>query len=174
MTVNTFRIIRNILTLMVLFFIIDATNAQEENFWSKVNFGGNIGFGFNNNGFSASIEPAAKYNFSPKFAAGVGLSFGYLNADSFKSTNYGGRIFSMYSPIPQLFLSAELQEMGVSRTTEVASAPDLKNNFWYPSLFLGAGYRMGNLHAGFRYDVLHNKNKGLFSSPISPYIGVFF
>ncbi len=157
-----------------IFFSLQISYSQGDAFWSNMSFGGNLGIGIGNDTFSGVIEPIAMYNFNEQFAAGIGVSFGYAEANDFTATNYGGSILTFYSPIREIRLSAEFQEMGVSRTFEIEGLEDFKENYWYPALFLGAGYRMGNVSVGVRYDVLYERDKSIYGSPYVPFFAVFY
>ncbi|WP_235016418.1 alpha-ketoglutarate decarboxylase [Aquimarina sp. AU474] len=153
--------------------------SQNENFWSKVRFGGNLGIGFSNDTFNAIIAPAAVYEFNPWFSAGVGLSFGYSSFDNddfnekIKSTNYGGSIIGLFNPFPEFQLSAEFEQMGVNARIETPTQT-FTDNYWYPALFVGAGYRTGYVSFGIRYDLLYDDQKSIYGSAYAPFVRVFF
>ncbi|MEW7289005.1 alpha-ketoglutarate decarboxylase [Aquimarina sp. 2304DJ70-9] len=162
--------------VLVLVFIIifSLQHGYSQSGDSDISFGGNLGIGFGNDTFSGVIEPYAVYNFSEEFAAGVGVSFGYTESNNFTAFNYGGSLISFYSPIPEIRLSAEFQEMGVSRTFERIGLEDIKQDYWYPALFVGAGYRLGNISVGIRYDVLYDEDKSIYGSAYVPFFSVFY
>ncbi|WP_241507225.1 alpha-ketoglutarate decarboxylase [Aquimarina sediminis] len=174
MKVNVRQNTKILVLVLSIIFSLQKSNAQQDDFWSNVSFGGNLGIGIGNDTFSGVIEPAAIYNFNEQFSLGAGISFGYLESNDYTATNYGGRILAFYNPLREIQLSMEFQEMGVSRTFEIASAEDLKENYWYPALFFGAGYRIGNVNVGVRYDVLYDEDKSIYGSAYVPFIGVFF
>jgi len=153
-----------------------ATNdSKKPSFWSKVRFGGNVGFTFSGNTFNAVIAPSAVYEFNSIFSAGVGLNFGYNNALNFKAINYGGSLIALVNPFQGLQLSAEFEQTGVSRTLDATNnINSISENFWYPSLFLGAGYRINLITIGFRYDILYNQNTSIYASAFAPFVRVFF
>ncbi len=167
---------QNIKFILLAFFTllsIQNSQAQEDSFWSHVRFGGNIGLGFTNNTFNVIVAPSAVYDFSNQFSAGLGLNFGYTDGINFTSTNYGASIITLYNPFPQLQLSAEFEQMGVSRSIEL-DGPDVNENYWYPALFVGAGYRIGFVSVGLRYDVLYDDNTSIYASAYAPFVRVFF
>lgn len=147
-------------------------------FWSKVQFGGNIGLGFSDGGFNAVLAPAAIYNFNKEFALGTGLNFGYstdrnrAEDKKIRSINYGISILSLYNPIPNLQLSAEFEEMGISQTIEI-SDEKFTDDYWYPALFIGAGYRINGMVFGLRYDVLYDKDQSIYNSAYAPFVRIF-
>ena len=91
----------------------------------------------------------------------------------YSSTVLGGSVIGLFNPFSQLQLSAEFEEMNVNRTFEYDGA-DLEENYRYPALFLGAGYRTGNVSMGIRYDVLYDENKSIYADPWAPFIRVYF
>jgi len=164
-----------IIIVFVLFTLLFSQKSYSQNnsFWSNVRFGGNIGIGFTNDTFNAILAPAAIYEVSNQFGIGFGLNFGYTNSPNYTAANYGGSIITLYTPFPELQLSAEFEEIGVSRSLK-AGITNISENYWYPALFIGAGYRVGFISAGLRYDVLYNQDKSLYASAYTPFIRVFF
>ncbi len=161
-----------------LYFVSNLTaqvQPKQNNFWKKVRFGGNLGLDFSNNATSIILGPSAVYQVNDKFSAGLGVNFGYANFRRFdtKQTNYGIRAIALYNPTRQLQLISELEQNFVNTTTEI-QGQDFKNSFNFPALYLGAGYRLGNVSAGVRYDVLYNEDKRLYASPWSPFVQVYF
>jgi len=146
---------------------------QEDTFWSHVRFGGNFGIGFTDDTFNAIIAPSAIYDFNNQFSLGFGLNFGYTDSNNFTATNYGASLITLYNPLPSLQLSAEFEQMGVSRNFEV-TGQNINDTYWYPALFVGAGYRIGFVSIGLRYDVLYDENKSIYASAYAPFIRVFF
>lgn len=144
-------------------------------FWEKVRFGGNLGLDFSGNSTSIILGPSAVYQVNEQFSAGAGINFGYssFRRPDAKQTNYGGRLIALYNPTRQLQLIGELEQNFVNTTVE-AQGQDFKDSFNFPALYLGAGYRLGNVSAGVRYDVLYNENKRLYASPWSPFVQVYF
>jgi hypothetical protein len=41
-------------------------------------------------------------------------------------------------------------------------------------LFLGGGYRTGNVIVGMRYNILHNSNNNVYNEAFMPFVRVFF
>ncbi len=150
-----------------------ALHGQEDSFWSKVRIGGNIGIDFSNNSFSASIAPTAVYDINPWISTGAGLSFGYTNGDNYNAINYGGSIITLFTPIQGMQLSAEFEETSVHRSFRSGNIK-IKQQYWYPALFLGAGYAIQNVSIGLRYDVLYDEDKSIYASPYTPFVRVFF
>ncbi|MBQ4818809.1 alpha-ketoglutarate decarboxylase [Aquimarina sp. MMG016] len=174
MKVYTLQNKKIVILVAFIMFSLLKIEAQEENFWSHVRFGGNIGIGFSGNTFSGVIAPSAIYDFNNQFSMGLGVNFGYTDGLNFTATNYGASIITLYNPFPSLQLSAEFEEMGVNRTIEFDNGPDIDENYWYPALFVGAGYRVGFVSVGLRYDVLYDEDKSIYASAYAPFVRVFF
>ncbi|TRZ46356.1 alpha-ketoglutarate decarboxylase [Robertkochia solimangrovi] len=140
---------------------------------SRIHFGGNIGLGFGDGFFSGTIAPSAIYQFNPQFAAGAGLNFTWANQrDFYKSTIMGGSLIGIYTPIRELQLSGEFEELYVQRNYDSQFFAD--EDYWYPALFLGAGYNTGPITVGIRYDVLYDEDKSIYGNAWMPFIRVYF
>lgn len=168
-------------TLLGLLFCVSLSlNAQEKTnkFWENVRFGGGIGLSFGDGFFSGTLAPSAIYRFNPHFALGLGLNGTYNSRKNYyKSTIVGGSIIGLYHPIKELQISTEFEELNVNRKWENHLNIE-DENYWYPALFIGAGYRLntGRLSTviGVRYDVLYDKDKSIYANPWMPFIRVYF
>ena len=174
---NKFQKKRRCLTLFIALFIIQLGIAQNQDvkspFWNKVQFGGGIGLGFGNNSTNISVSPSAIYNFNEKVAMGFGLQYSYIRQkDIYNSNLYGGSIIGLVNPLPEIQLSAELEELKVN--TNYNNPNLLSENYWNTALFIGAGYRTNNATIGIRYNVLHNENKNIYTTAFMPFIRVYF
>ena len=167
-----------LLVLSTLFFgILNAQNnsqTQESNFWNHVRFGGGIGLSFGNGFFSGTVAPSAIYDVNETVSFGLGLNATFNNRkDYYKSTVLGGSVLALVNPIREIQISAEFEELHVSRKwDEFYDRGDEK--YWYPALFLGAGYRSGNITFGVRYDVLYDRQKSIYSDPWMPFVRFYF
>ncbi|EIJ38546.1 hypothetical protein JoomaDRAFT_1531 [Galbibacter orientalis DSM 19592] len=149
-------------------------NYRSPNFWDNVRFGGGLGLGFGNDFFSGSITPSAIYQVNDKFATGVGLNFTYTDDRNYTATVFGGSVLGFYSPIREIQLSAEFEELHVNRKYEYDGIPDFRDEYWYPALHLGAGYNTGPVTIGVRYDVLYDDDKSIYGTPFMPFVRVYF
>lgn len=149
---------------------------NSSHFWDKVQFGGGLGLGFGSGYTDISVMPSAIYNVNEIVAVGVGLQFGYLNSrDYYESYVYGGSLITLVNPIPEIQLSAELEQVRVNTDYDSRNGfPRYSDNFWNTALYLGAGYRTGSVTIGARYDVLYNPNKSLYGSGFMPFVRVYF
>ena len=153
-------------------YVIDNSN----HFWDKVQFGGGLGLGIGSGYTDISVMPSAIYNVNEIVAVGVGLQFGYLNSRNYyESYVYGGSLIGLVNPIPEIQLSAELEQVRIdTRYDSNINRPAFSDSYWNTALYLGAGYRTGSVTIGARYDVLYNPNKSLYGSGFMPFVRVYF
>ena len=168
-----------------LFFIITLLGAHyysfaqatyetdESDFFDHVRFGGSLGASFSDNAFSAFLAPKAVYDFNNYVSAGAGFAGSYTNADNFSAYSLSGSLIGLFRPLKKIQLSSEFEENYFSRNWELEGG-DKKDSYWYPALFLGAGYTAGHLTAGIRYDVLYDEEKSIYGSALMPFVSVYF
>ncbi|CAN5203115.1 hypothetical protein BH23BAC2_BH23BAC2_07450 [soil metagenome] len=142
-------------------------------FWQHVRFGGSIGLGFGNGSFNGIIAPSAIYDFNSKVSAGVSLSGAYAKYNNSKASSFGGSVIGMFRPIRELQLSAEYEQLNITRRFDTSSG-NLRENYWVPALFLGIGYNTGPVVTGVRYNVLHDSGKSFYSSAFMPFVSIYF
>lgn len=184
MKLFSFFIQKSILFFSLLLLSTAVLNAQNDkidppktksDFWKKVRFGGGIGLGTGNGFFSATLAPSAIYQFNDSFALGVGLNGTYSSRkNQFNSTILGASIISLYSPIREIQLSAEFEELNVNRTFKGSFSSLEDDNYWYPALFVGGGYRTSFATIGVRYDLLYDESTSVFQNAWVPFIRVYF
>lgn len=147
---------------------------QRTDFWEHVQFGGGLGLSIGSGYTDISVSPSAIYNFNSIFAAGTSLQLGYVSSKNFyTSTIYGGSIIGLVNPIPEIQLSVELEEVNINTDYKNSNLYD-SENFWNTSLYLGAGYRTGNVTIGARYNVLFKENKNYYNDAFMPFVRVYF
>ena len=175
---NKFPLIikRTLVLYVIIFSFYNTLNAQQnENvFWNHIRFGGGIGLSFGEGFFSGTLAPSAVYEFNNQVALGCGLNGTYNNQkDFYKSTILGGSLISLFSPFEAIQLSAEFEQLHVNRRYE--SYYNIPNDsYWSPALFIGAGYRSGNVTFGIRYDLLYDNNKSIYADALAPFIRFYF
>lgn len=168
------------LILTALFFSCFAFPQQQYNsvktpddFWQNVQFGGGLGLSIGNRYTDISVAPSAIYNVNEYFAVGLGAQYTYVKQkDLYNSNLYGGSLITLFNPISEIQLSAELEQLRVN--VKGIGYNNFSNNFWNTGLFLGAGYRSGNVTVGARYNVLHDENKSAYSDAFMPFVRVYF
>ncbi|SDB59097.1 hypothetical protein SAMN03097699_2380 [Flavobacteriaceae bacterium MAR_2010_188] len=145
-----------------------------DTFWNDVRFGGGIGLSFGNGFFSGTLAPSAIYQFNRYVALGVGLNGTYNSSKNYyKSTIFGGSVLGLFNPLREVQLSAEFEELKVNRNWETRTGIE-DQKYWYPALFLGAGYNTGSITVGIRYDVLYKKEKSIYADSWAPFVRVYF
>ena len=151
------------------------TPAPKSAFWEKVKFGGGLGLSFGTF-TNVTIAPSAKYAVSEQVSVGTGLQYSYISSNNlYKSNIFGGSLFTLYDPIPEIQLSLDVEELNVNSTFEATNGfQAASTNFWTTALFVGAGYNLGGITVGGRYNVLFDKNKSAYSQAFMPYVRVFF
>ncbi|KJD31774.1 alpha-ketoglutarate decarboxylase [Tamlana nanhaiensis] len=167
--------LQNIIMMLLFLCGNSILNAQisNTNFWNKVRIGGGIGLNFGNGFFSGTLAPSAIYEVDAIFAFGLGLNATYNSQkNTYKSTILGGSLIGLANVIPQLQLSAEFEQLHVS--TNFDNPNLLKDTYWTPALFLGAGYRNNNITLGVRYDILYNTNRSIYANAWMPFVRVYF
>ncbi len=148
------------------------TNTSSNAFWDSVQFGGGVGLGFNNGFTNISLSPSAIYNFNEYVSLGLGAQYSYINQrNDYTSNLYGGSIIGLINPFEQVQLSAELEQLRVNVDYRNFNGSE---NFWNTGLFLGAGFRNGNVTIGGRYNVLFDKNDSVYGEAFMPFVRVFF
>ena len=167
--------------LLINCFVFSTVSAQDNrqntsnDFWQNVRFGGGIGLSFGDNFFSGTLAPSAIYQFNEQFALGLGLTGTYNEQkDIFKSTVLGGSIIGLFSPINEIQLSAELEQLHVNQDFNQNFVINPDEKFWYTALFLGVGYRAGTVTLGIRYDVLYDRDKSIYADPWIPFVRIYF
>ncbi|OIQ16027.1 MAG: hypothetical protein BM557_10755 [Flavobacterium sp. MedPE-SWcel] len=152
-------------------------------FWSHLRFGGMAGAAFSNNYTDVTVAPSVLYQANEYVGVGVGLQGTYVEYDHFyESYIYGASLIGILSPIPEVQLSAELEQLRVNFDynerlgTSIINGYEVSNdrNFWNTALFLGAGYSSRNLTIGLRYNVLFRERDFVYSDALMPFVRVYF
>ncbi len=166
------------LSISVIFaFYSIISNSQELKskniFWDNVHFGGGLGLNFSNGYTNIAVTPSGIYEFNEKFAGGIGLNINYSSKkNDFEAIILGASLITLFKPVKEIQLSVELEENNVQFKDKIYSN---NSNYWNTSLYLGAGYAIGNFGAvGVRYDVLFDENKSVYGTAFLPFISVFF
>ncbi|TXG37426.1 alpha-ketoglutarate decarboxylase [Seonamhaeicola maritimus] len=167
---------KTLIILLVSLFCFQTITAQKnkDDFWNNVRYGGGLGLNFGDGFFSGTIAPSAIYEFNHNFALGLGLNATFNNQKGlYKSNILGGSLISLFNVINEVQISAEYEQLHVNRRYDVhLNLAD--DNFWSPALYLGAGYRSGNVVFGIRYDLLYNENRSIYSDSWVPFVRFYF
>ena len=167
------------MSVWIFCFVFVSMNAQDNgDFWSKVRFGGSLGLAFGSGYTDVTLAPGALYEVNEYYGVGLAIQGSYVNQDDFyQSWLYGGSIINVFNPIPQIQLSAELEQLRVNldyddRYTQFYGAQD--RDFWNTALYLGLGYRTPNVTVGIRYNVLFDEDDFVYSEAWMPFVRVYF
>lgn len=167
-----------ILTLLFVngLFAQGQTNVPQpqEDFWKKVQFGGGIGLSIGSGYTDITLAPSAIYPVNQTVAIGLGLQLGYVSQKNYyTSFVYGASLIGLINPIPEIQLSVELEETNAN-TDYQSYGNNYSDNYWNTALYLGGGYRTGNVTVGIRYDVLFDANKSFYGDAFMPFVRVYF
>ena len=164
-----------LICLLSMHLIAQNLTDKKSDFWKNVRFGGGLGLSTGNEFFSATLAPSAIYQFNDQFALGLGLNGTYNSKKNvYNSTILGGSLIGLFNPINEIQLSAEFEELNVSRKYKGSYSSLNDDNYWYPALFLGAGYRTKNVTIGIRFDVLYDDDKSVYAEAWAPFVRLFF
>jgi len=164
-----FRVCQKMLCVFAIFLSVSAFSQTDD---KKIQIGGGLGLNFGSGFTDVTVAPSVIYNFNQYFAAGVGVQGSYVRVKNFyESYIYGGSLIALLSPIEQIQLSAELEQL---RVNTHFSKIDTDDNFWNTALYIGGGYRAQNVTIGVRYNVLYDKDRSVYSEPFMPFVRVYF
>ena len=150
----------------------NSTNSKSD-FWKNVQFGGGLGLGFGSGYTNISVAPSAIYNLNQYVSLGLGAQYTYVKQQNYYASHlYGGSIIGLFNPYPQIQLSVELEELRVNVNLDGSNSN--AQDYWNTGLFLGAGYRTGNVTIGARYNVLQDASKAVYSDAFMPFVRVYF
>ena len=161
--------------LLIFTSIAFSQDHSDKSFWKNVQYGGGIGLNFGDGFFSGALAPNAIYRFNTYVSAGIGLNFQYSSQrDVFKSTVLGASAIGLFNPYKDLQVSTEFEQLHVSRNFDEQFVSNADDEYWYPALFLGLGYRSGNVTFGVRYDVLYDDEKSIQNQAWMPFVRFWF
>nr|WP_237717489.1 hypothetical protein [Myroides injenensis] len=193
MEMQRFNINRLLFFLSISFFLITSSsiiaqvsnnNTKNYDFNKSWKIGGGFGLGFGNGYTDIMLAPSILYQVNPYFSAGVGLQGSYIKSKDrgyyissvkeYDSWLYGGSLIFLSNPIPQLQLSAELEQLRVNNRYTYHDQTKQNDNFWNTALFLGLGYSSGPVTVGVRYNVLYKEKDMVYGSAYMPFVRMYF
>jgi len=178
---NQFKCVSKSIFALIITLFSNVILAQEHrissnsnrNFWNNVQFGGGVGLGFGSGYTDISLAPSAIYNFNDYIALGIGARYSYISQKNYYNSHlYGGGIIALFNPIREVQLSAELEQLRVNLNPDNPSFSS--EQFWNTGLFLGAGYRTGNVTIGVRYNILQDDTKNVYRDAFMPFVRAYF
>lgn len=147
---------------------------EERPAWrDRVFFGGGGGLQFSNFATFISVMPSVGYRITPKLSSGVIGIYQYTYFRDFRlsSHNYGASFFSRYFVLPQVYASAEYEQVNF----DIISFDRSRSRRWVDRMLVGGGYFQqgggrGGFHIGVLYDLLYT---GRQNDPLYPYQSPF-
>jgi hypothetical protein len=180
---NSFIVVAKFIFMAIVLLFSENVIAQYQTapqskspFWEKVQIGGGLGLSFGSGYTDISIAPSAIYNVNPYLAVGLGLQGSYASSKGYYDSGiYGASILTYINPIPQIQLSINLNESYVNNHYETYNGRNsYTDQFWNTALFLGAGYRTGNVTIGLAYNVLFDENDNVYGDALTPFVRAYF
>lgn len=136
----------------------------------RITYGGNFGATFGTLTY-VDISPFIGYRMTDEWMAGVGVSYIYYRQRYspslvYETHLYGGRLFTQYLILPNVFLHGELEAMNFDYYDYLSGT---NSRSWYLTPLLGAGYSqpLGG-RSSIRITALYAFNS---NNPKSPYYG---
>ena len=151
----------------------DSEKQDKPSFRDRLFFGGNFGLQFGNV-TNIDISPLVGYKITPRFSAGIGLTYQYIrfNNYDYNTSVYGGRVFSRFivtgpSAPTNIFIHAEYETLN----GDVFNAnTQLIEKAWVPAAFGGLGFIQsigGRAAFGLTvlYNLLYDPDRSFYGSP---------
>jgi hypothetical protein len=182
-----YRLIPAIFGMMMLF--SPALTAQDDikplpkkknhDILERIDFGGYLGIQFGTITL-INISPLASYRITPKFHAGLGLTYQYYQDNTYNphysSSAYGGSIFARYFIWRDLFVHLEYAPLYITNfvyyppyTNPTGKAP------WAHDILIGGGYRQWIGDKAFMsLMLLWNLNQTIYSPYSNPIFRIGF
>ncbi|HRY32989.1 MAG TPA: hypothetical protein P5531_08475 [Bacteroidales bacterium] len=140
----------------------------------RIFFGGDLGLQFGDV-VIVDISPLAGYKFTEKLVAGLGITYQYYKdkrfSPAFSTSIYGGRLFSRYFIMENIFAHAEYELLNYDALfVDPYSLYSFKDRITANNVYVGVGYRQpigGN--AAIDLLILYNLNESaqsLYQNPI--------
>ena len=152
----------------LFFFTITLGHAQDDvkdqSFTDRLFVGGGAGLRFGDITL-VQATPIIGYRITNRFQAGVGITYIYLRDNVFKyqTSVYGGKLFSRYYFIPQLFGHTEYEQLSLETISPTDGSLE---RIWAPGFLVGGGYQVNfGANSGFFMMLLID----LIQHPAYPY-----
>ena len=148
---------------------------KNHNILDRIDFGGYLGAQFGDVTF-IEVSPLASYRITPKFHAGIGLTYqyykiNYSGAPDYSTSSYGGSIFARYFIWRDLFAHVEYAPLYVN----YYDFNMVKYGTWVNDILLGGGYRQWIGEKAFMSIMfLWNVNESFYSPYSNPIIRIGF
>lgn len=145
------------------------TDSDSIPFKDRLYFGGNFGMQFGTITL-IDLSPLAGVMITPRFSSGLGITYQYFNDTRYsggESNAYGGRVFSRFNVLPNIFLHGEYENLNYDNYNFLT---ERFSRIWSDALFLGGGYfapfgSRGGANFTFLYNVLHDNLQSPYGEP---------
>lgn len=136
-------------------------------------FGGNLGLQFGTITI-IDVSPLAGYKITDRLAAGIGITYQYYNdkrfTPAFSTSIYGGRVFSRFTVIENLFAHVEYEVLNYDALFVDPYGYFNKDRVTANNFYVGGGYRQSiGGKAALEILILYNLNESaqsLYQNPI--------
>lgn len=179
---NVFGLILNTKVIFTFAFIFQISLSHSQSiakntsndFWKQLQYGGGFGLNFGTGYTEITVAPSAIYPLNNYVSLGAGVVGSITNYKNHYTTGIVGiSVISLFNPINNVQLSAEIEQLRVNTQIQLIPNP-ITNNYWNTGLYVGAGYRKGNVTLGARYNLLFDKDKSMYSDALMPFVRLYF
>jgi hypothetical protein len=151
---------------------------KNHNILDRIDFGGYLGATFGNATY-IEVSPLASYRITPKFHAGLGLTYMYYSYSDpyghYSSSSYGGSIFARYFVWRDLFVHIEYAPLYRTNFIPPNVPSTLDKAPWAQDVLIGGGYRQWVGDKAFMSLMfLWNVNESIYSPYSNPIIRIGF
>lgn len=151
---------------------------------SRITFGGNFGASFGSVTY-VDISPLVGYRITDRWIAGVGISYIYYRqkytfssgaTQLYQTSLYGGRLFTQFNILPNVFLHGELEALNFDYYDFLTAT---NGRAWYTTPMIGAGYSQPiGARSSFRVMALYafgtdNPKSPYYQNPLIFRVGFF-
>jgi hypothetical protein len=150
---------------------------EKPSFRDRLFFGGNVGLSLGDITY-IELSPLVGYSITNRASVGLGVTYQYLEfrRTGVSSSVYGGRLFSRYALLPNVFANAEYEALNL----EFLRPSDAKVlRAWVPAFLVGGGYfqrfgRRGGATLMILYNLLHDPIRSPYPSEVILRAGFVF
>jgi hypothetical protein len=153
---------------------ISTSAAKKPSFLSKLNIGGNISSGIQNDYYFVTLAPRVSMNVTKWFAPGVTVVYMYSQqkgAQRVITNTYGAGVFTDFYPIKYVFARAEYQHLWYNQ--KIKGIDPRSETFSDHFLLLGGGVKVPigakmSAYASVSFNVLNNERSEhyMYTNPI--------
>lgn len=146
----------------------ETVHSEEEP--SRWRVGGDIGIGGGNDSFSVNILPQIGYAIRENIESGISLGYTHYSFDKSAYNLLSAGMYLNYTVLPELILRGHFETMHGNYKNDKKTS-----YFREEALWLGVGYQtIGRVRfvTGLMFNVLYNKDKSVYSSPLRPFGGI--